>query len=63
MFKPTIPTTPLQVLRYKGDPLNSPFKVIHEEVANESEISEIRREELRALAQLIYNAYQEWKQQ
>lgn len=63
MPKTPIPITPLQILRYKGDPLNSPFKVIREEVANDAELSEIKREEIRALAQLIYNAYQEWKQQ
>lgn len=63
MPKSPIPTTPLQILRFKGDPVHSPFKVNREEVANESELSEIRREEIRALAQLIYNAYQEWKQQ
>lgn len=62
MPKPTIPSTPLQIFTFRGDMERSSFKV-RQELANEEEIREIKREETRALAQLIYNAYKEWKQQ
>ena len=62
MPKSPVPQTPLQILKFQGDMQTSPFRV-ETELANEEELSDIRREEIRALAQLIYNAYQEWKQQ
>ncbi|ARU41213.1 hypothetical protein CCB80_08725 [Armatimonadetes bacterium Uphvl-Ar1] len=62
MSKSPFPSTPLQILTFRGDMDASPFKV-QQELANEEEIRDIKREEARALAQLIYNAYKEWKQQ
>lgn len=62
MPKPLIPTTPLQIFSYRDNMEESPLKVL-QDLANADEIREIRREETRALAQLIYNAYQEWKRQ
>jgi hypothetical protein len=40
----------------------SSFKV-EQDLAKEEEIRDIKREETRALAQLIYNTYKEWNQQ
>jgi len=62
MPKPPIPNTPLQIFTFRGDIEGSSFKV-RQKLANEEDLREIKREETRALAQLIYNAYKEWKQQ
>lgn len=62
MPKPPIPSTPLQIFTYLGDMEESAFKV-QRDLANEEDLREIKREETRALAQLIYNAFKEWKQQ
>lgn len=62
MPRKSTPTTPLQILTFHGEQEENPF-CVQQELAIEEELGDIRREETRALAQLIYNTYQEWKQQ
>lgn len=58
-----IPATPLRILRPKAGFEQGPFYVRFEDLDQTDENAEIADGEVEALAQIIYNAYLEWKKQ
>lgn len=58
-----IPETPLRIFERDPTAPQGPFYVRMPALANDPETRDITDEELKALAQIIYNAYLEWKQQ
>lgn len=58
-----IPSTPLRILRPKASFRQGPFYVRFAELDCAAEIVEIADGEVEALAQIISNAYLEWKKQ
>ena len=60
---PNTPSTPLRILRPKAGFKQGPFYIHFENLDQGNEIVEIADGEVEALAQIIYNAYLEWKKQ
>lgn len=58
-----IPSTPLRILRPKAGFREGPFYVRFEDLDPTEKILDIADGEVEALAQIIYNAYLEWKKQ
>lgn len=58
-----IPSTPLRILRSKAGFRQGPFYIQLEDLDQAEEILDIADGEVEALAQIIYNAYLEWKKQ
>ncbi len=59
----TIPETPLKILVPDSILPPGPFFVRSLALAVDGKMRDINEEEVAALAQLIFNAYIEWKQQ
>ncbi len=60
---PNTPSTPLRILRPKAGFKQGPFYIRFENLDQPNEIVEIADGEVEALAQIIFNAYLEWKKQ
>lgn len=60
---PKIPSTPLRIFTRDASVPMGPFFVLPEPLAEGEEMGDISDEEIQALAQIIFNAYLEWKQQ
>ena len=62
LLPPNVPSTPVRILQRVPSIPMGPFYVSQEQQIDDDSVP-ISDEEISALAQIIYNAYLEWKQQ